>query len=267
MKNRIKIMALTCLMLTGCVIYSQSDSLGMPGDNLDLNAVLSIFKQSSNTEDFEKRLNSADTKINNLDLNNDQQVDYLRVIDYGKGDYHSIVIQDPISKSESQDVAVIEIQKKGDKTAHIQIVGDETLYGKNYIIEPTDQPQTQASNNNTSNDDVYNGGYRSSNSSQNRQMQTNNQGNRPVSTERINRGSSNHINASRQMQSGMGERRMSNPNHVNFGDGGRARMSGGSSHMGGFGGGGFGGGGHMGGFGGGGGGHMGGGHMGGGGHR
>jgi len=135
----------------------------MAGDNLDLRAVLSIFKQSSSIEDFEKRLNSADTKVNNIDLNNDNRVDYLRVVDYGKDDFHSIVIQDPVSKAESQDVAVIEIVKKGNNTAHIQIVGDETLYGKDYIIEPDDQAplnsgtstKSNNNNNNNVNDDVY----------------------------------------------------------------------------------------------------------------
>lgn len=159
MRNSIKTGAFAAAMLFGSAVYSQSDSLGLPGDDLDLNAVLSIFKQSSSIEDFEKKLNAADTKINNLDLNNDQQVDYLRVVDYGKDDFHSIVIQDPVSKTESQDIAVIEVVKKGNETAHIQIVGDETLYGKNYIIEPADQAQvksTAKNNNNNYDDDAYN---------------------------------------------------------------------------------------------------------------
>lgn len=158
MNNSIKISVLGAVMLLSASVHAQSDSLGMPGDDLDLRAVLSIFKQSSSVEDFEKRLNSADTKVNNIDLNNDNQVDYLRVVDYGKDDFHSIVIQDPVSKGESQDVAVIEIVKKGDNTAHVQIVGDETLYGKDYIIEPEDQaPLNSASdkNKNKTDDDVY----------------------------------------------------------------------------------------------------------------
>ena len=155
-KNKIKILA--PLMFLTASLYSQSDSLGMPGDNLDLSAVLSIFKQSSSIEDFEKRLNSADTKVNNLDLNGDNQVDYLRVVDYGKDDFHSIVIQDPVSKSESQDVAVIVVVKKDNNTAHIQIVGDETLYGKDYIIEPENQAplnSTASKKNKAADDDVY----------------------------------------------------------------------------------------------------------------
>ncbi|MFZ6011030.1 MAG: hypothetical protein ACOYXT_11855, partial [Bacteroidota bacterium] len=124
--------------------FSQSDSLGMAGDHLDLKAVLTIFKESANTEEFEKKLNAADTKVNNLDLNGDGQVDYLRVIDTKKEDEHSIIIQAPISKSESQDIAVIHVEKKGDNNAHLQIVGDETLYGKDYIIEPDDEGKVKS---------------------------------------------------------------------------------------------------------------------------
>jgi len=111
-------------------------ALGLPGDNLNLYLVLNLFKQSSSIEDFEKRLNSPDTKVNNLDLNNDGSVDYLKVTDYGKNDYHTIVIQDIVSASETQDVAIIQLQKKEGNLVHIQIIGDESLYGKNYIIEP-----------------------------------------------------------------------------------------------------------------------------------
>src|SRR4051812_11337057 len=102
MKTSIKISAMAGFLFCSAAAWSQGDSLGLPGDNLDLRAVLSIFKQSANMEEFEKKLNAADTKVNNLDLNNDQQVDYLRVVDYGKDDFHSIVIQDPVSKTESQ---------------------------------------------------------------------------------------------------------------------------------------------------------------------
>lgn len=44
----------------------------------------------------------------------------------------------PIHESESQDIAVIEVEKIGDDEAILQIVGDEDLYGIDYIIEPTD---------------------------------------------------------------------------------------------------------------------------------
>jgi len=52
-------------------------------------------------------------------------------------------LRDPIGANESQDIAVIEIEQRGDGVAHVQIVGDEALYGKNYIIEPQDEQQQQ----------------------------------------------------------------------------------------------------------------------------
>ena len=110
--------------------------LNLPGDNLNLYAVLKLFQESPTLEFFEKSLNDSDSKVNNLDLNNDNQVDYLKVIDHVDGDTHNIVIQDATSSSENQDVAVIVVQKIKDNQVQIQVIGDEDLYGKDYIIEP-----------------------------------------------------------------------------------------------------------------------------------
>lgn len=129
-------LAIFLSMFTALTLRAQSDSLGLPGDDLNLCGVLELFKTSKSPEDFEKALNKKDKKINNLDLNNDGKVDYLRVVDNTKDDAHAIIIRAVISQTESQDVAVIEIEKKGDKNAQLQIVGDEELYGKDYIIEP-----------------------------------------------------------------------------------------------------------------------------------
>lgn len=136
-----KYISILCLLMLSITLNAQTSSeipaaLGLPGDNLNLSLVLNLFKQANSVEDFEKQLNDPETKINNLDLDNDGNIDFLRVVDYGKGDYHTIVIQDPVNNAETQDVAIISVQKKNDNVAHIQIIGDEDLYGKNYIIEP-----------------------------------------------------------------------------------------------------------------------------------
>jgi hypothetical protein len=145
------------LICIGAAGYSQTpDSLGLPGDNLNLYGVLSLFKESKNVEDFEQKLNTPDNKVNNLDLNHDGQTDYIRVKDYGKNGIHSLVLQDPITATESQDLAIIEIEQQGNENAHVQIVGDEDMYGKNYIIEPQDQQQTQQAQP-VSNDTYYQG--------------------------------------------------------------------------------------------------------------
>ena len=51
--------------------------LGLPGDNLDLYGVLSLFQKSKTIEDFEKALNEEKTGLNNLDLNLDNKVDFI----------------------------------------------------------------------------------------------------------------------------------------------------------------------------------------------
>lgn len=128
--------AILLAMCSTLAVHAQSDSLGLPGDNFNLCGVLELFKTSSSPDDFEKALNKKDKKINNLDLNEDGEVDYLNVIDNSKDGAHAIVIRTAISKTESQDIAVIEVEKKGENNAQLQIVGDPFLYGEDYIIEP-----------------------------------------------------------------------------------------------------------------------------------
>ncbi len=105
-------------------------------DNLDLKAVASIFGDASNLEDFERRLNDPKTQISNLDLNNDNQVDYLRVVESVEGRAHIVVIQAVLEKDVFQDVATVEIEKDSNNKVQIQVVGDVYMYGSNYIYEP-----------------------------------------------------------------------------------------------------------------------------------
>lgn len=105
-------------------------------DNLDLRAVATIFGESSDLEDFEKRINDPKAQISNLDLNDDNYVDYLRVIESIEGNDHIIVIQSVIDKDLYQDVASIEVQKDKNNKVQVQVVGDVYMYGDNYIYEP-----------------------------------------------------------------------------------------------------------------------------------
>ena len=74
---------------------------------LDLNAVAAAFAESKNVREFEQLLNSSRYMINNLDLNNDGWVDYLRVIETHKGSYHTMLIQACLAPSVFQDVATL----------------------------------------------------------------------------------------------------------------------------------------------------------------
>src|SRR5688572_12785342 len=109
--------------------------LGLPGDNLDLYVVLELFQKSKTIEEFEKNLNTANPPINNLDLDLDGKVDFIKVATTKKDDDFTFVLQVAVSKDETQDVAVILVSKDKNKKVTMQMVGDKELYGKNYIVE------------------------------------------------------------------------------------------------------------------------------------
>ena len=105
-------------------------------DNLDLRAVASIFGDSRDLQDFERRLNDPELQISNLDLNDDNQVDYLRVIETVENRTHLIIIQSVLDDDFYQDVATIDVEKDRNNKIHVQVVGDVFMYGENYIYEP-----------------------------------------------------------------------------------------------------------------------------------
>jgi hypothetical protein len=115
---------------------SGTDSTGLPGDNFDLQGALQMFQDAPTPEAFEKAINTEGNNVNNLDLNGDEDIDYVRVIAKMEKDAHVFVLQVPVSVTESQDIAVIEIEKTGTETAVIQIIGDEDIYGEQIIAEP-----------------------------------------------------------------------------------------------------------------------------------
>ncbi len=123
------------------------DSTGLPGDHFSLEGAMDLFKKAESLEDFEKLLNTEDNNVNNLDLNEDGKIDYIRVVDQMDGDVHAIVLQVPVSEKESQDIAVIELEKTGSENAVLQIVGDEDLYGEQVISEPFDEETVEQNGN------------------------------------------------------------------------------------------------------------------------
>jgi hypothetical protein len=150
MKNRIIFLIIMMVILVIHPAFSQTDTqagndtalLGLPGDNLDLFAVLNIFQKSKTIEDFEKTLNLKETGINNLDLNLNDTVDFIKVVTKQDKNDFTFILQVDVSSKEVQDVAVILVSKDKDGKVTLQIVGDKDLYGENYVIEP--QPPAPA---------------------------------------------------------------------------------------------------------------------------
>ena len=140
MKNNFLAALILAMGLLISPVFSQTENdtalLGLPGDNLDLFAVLDLFQKSKTIEDFEKSLNEEKTGINNLDLNLDNKVDFIKVVTKQKDQDFTFILQVDVTEKEIQDVAVILVSKDKNNKVTMQIVGDQDLYGKDYVIEP-----------------------------------------------------------------------------------------------------------------------------------
>jgi hypothetical protein len=129
------------VLITGISIsYAQEDIKNdLPeytGDNFSLEGALALFKDAKSLEEFEKLINQENNNVNNLDLNNDGETDYIVVEDIQENDTHVIVLSTFLNEKEKQDIAIIGIEKTGKESAILQIEGDSELFAENTIVEP-----------------------------------------------------------------------------------------------------------------------------------
>ena len=128
--------------LTASIAFSQDDvmtySTGLPGDQFSLEGAIELFKKADSPEAFEKIINDQNSGVHNLDLNEDGDIDYIKVVSKQDGDVHLFILQVSVSESENQDIAVIGLEKTKENEAILQITGDEDIYGEEIIVEPSD---------------------------------------------------------------------------------------------------------------------------------
>lgn len=140
MKTKISILLATFIVAFGSLMSQDVTTVTATNndisENLDLEAVASIFGEAENLEDFEEKLNDPKNQISNLDLNGDGEVDYLRVIENSKDGTHVVTIQAVLGKDQYQDVATIDVEKDSNGETQVQVVGDVYMYGPDYIITP-----------------------------------------------------------------------------------------------------------------------------------
>ena len=97
------------------------------GENLNLQAVGEIIRHSSNPQEIEKKLNEPDG-VNNLDLDGDGKIDYLKVTEYGKGSEHGYSIC-AVLKDGEPEVANVVINTLPNQQAQMSLNGNPTYYG------------------------------------------------------------------------------------------------------------------------------------------
>lgn len=104
-------------------------------DGLDLIAVADLFRKANDAESMELALNNENRGINNLDLNEDGYVDYIRVKALWDGSTHVVVLQAALGENEYQDVASIEVEAR-EGEYYVQVRGNTQIYGPDYYVHP-----------------------------------------------------------------------------------------------------------------------------------
>ncbi len=138
MKNLIIIAIFVSIFNVSVKAQLPMDNPETPAENFSLQGALVMFQKANSVEEFENLLNQEANNVNNLDLNNDGETDYISVNDIKNGNSHILVLRTFLSETESQDIATIAIEKTGNQEAQIQIEGDQALFADNTIFEPTE---------------------------------------------------------------------------------------------------------------------------------
>lgn len=102
----------------------------LPGFNV--NNFANIIRRTSNPTEIESAINAPDNNVNNLDLNKDGQVDFLRVFESA----NQIQVFDDVDATNSVNVATLNITRNNDM-ADVHIAGNPTYCGPQYTYHST----------------------------------------------------------------------------------------------------------------------------------
>ena len=97
---------------------------------LDLEAVTALVEKVENAEQLEKKLNE-ENGINNLDLNEDDKVDYISVTEFGDKNSYGFSLTVEPAEGEEQEIATIEVTKENEK-AQVHVSGNQRVYGQGH---------------------------------------------------------------------------------------------------------------------------------------
>ena len=100
-------------------------------EQLDLQAVGELVKVAKNAEDLENKLNAGGS-VNNLDLDEDGDVDYINVQGYGEGAARGFSLYVNLTETETLEVANIEIERDESGDAQVYMTGNEQIYGSGH---------------------------------------------------------------------------------------------------------------------------------------
>ncbi|HDS15230.1 MAG TPA: hypothetical protein ENN66_01100 [Proteobacteria bacterium] len=101
-------------------------------DGLDLACIGALLQKAEDAAALERLLNDPQTGINNLDLNEDGQVDYIKVTEYGSQESRGFSLTVEPAAGETQEVATIAIAKQGSDKVEVEVQGNPQIYGQQH---------------------------------------------------------------------------------------------------------------------------------------
>ncbi|WP_295717792.1 hypothetical protein [Mucilaginibacter sp.] len=128
------------IALTGLVLLVSACNQNSPQQNnvtiennttagFDVNKLAQFVKTSTDPQTLEKAINNPANQINNLDLDKDGNIDYLKV---QEADNNKLNVIDDVSNSQAVTVASINVQPTGNNnSANLDIQGNPSYAGYN----------------------------------------------------------------------------------------------------------------------------------------
>jgi hypothetical protein len=120
--------------LAGCSNRPQQNNVTIESNTsagFDVNKLGEMVKTSTDPQVLEKAINDPNNHINNLDLDKNGNIDYLKVTEPGK---NQLAVVDDISKDQSVTVASINVNPTdNNNAADLNIQGNPTYVGDNYM--------------------------------------------------------------------------------------------------------------------------------------
>jgi hypothetical protein len=130
MKKLLIILSAVTLLAWGCQQNPPQNAVTIENTapaGFDVNKLAQYVKNSTDPQKLEKAINDPGTHINNLDLNKDGNIDYLKVEEPGPNQMNVV---DPVSDSDSVVVARIKVKPDStNNTADLNIQGNPNYVG------------------------------------------------------------------------------------------------------------------------------------------
>lgn len=108
------------------------------GNNLDLEAIVTLFNKSDDLADFEENINDSEIQISNIDYNHDGDLDYIRPIEAIEKHKQVIILQSVLGNDLYYDIAKIEILVSRSE--------ENIAFDKTSLVETADSNNTPENN-------------------------------------------------------------------------------------------------------------------------